>query len=193
MFTTPLMLPIILLLPGLAAAYECNITFFNIRIEVETSVLCNYVNYHAFMLVAFGMGTVIMLSATTWTLVLNRGVVTEGVVVYAKTAVLCFFLAFGLESWLLFLYLVMIIIFISVPISHICRALSANAVVDVITIDSESLGEAMRDLDEICPICLETDVGKRWSTTACGHSFHLTCLAGWKERTCPMCRADRFR
>ena len=41
-------------------------------------------------------------------------------------------------------------------------------------------------VDTTCSICLEPAD----TTTTCGHFFHHTCIATWKQRnaTCPICR-----
>ena len=42
-----------------------------------------------------------------------------------------------------------------------------------------------------CPVCLDRldqDVGSGVVTTVCSHSFHATCLSGWGDSSCPVCR-----
>jgi hypothetical protein len=185
------MLPLLLfvLQTHTVEAYDCNITFFGTSLDVETSSMCSFVNYHAFMLVAFGTGAVIMFSATVCSILCHNGLMTEGAYVCAKTSVLCLFLAFGLESWFLFVYLAMALLFLCLPVTNFCRSISlarSNSVVDVVVVVED------QPCDTVCPICLEADGSRRWSTTACGHQFHSQCLGSWKERSCPMCRADRF-
>lgn len=40
-----------------ASALECNISFAEIQIDVESITMCDYANYHMFSLVFFGIGT----------------------------------------------------------------------------------------------------------------------------------------
>jgi hypothetical protein len=44
-----------------------------------------------------------------------------------------------------------------------------------------------------CPICWDSSTDTEWTTTACHHLFHTSCLARWlapegDHRTCPVCR-----
>jgi hypothetical protein len=49
-----------------------------------------------------------------------------------------------------------------------------------------------------CPICQCTSSEGEMFTTACGHTFHNTCMVKWARKkknlgyTCPMCRTDLF-
>ena len=176
-----------------ASAYDCNVTFINSRLDVETSTLCQYLNYHAFMLVSFGLAFAVLFTIAICTLLCNGGVVTGGVEQCAKTCVICFFLAFGLESWLAFVYVFLAILYLCVPVSVLLSTVRRrpNAVVDVVVV-VEIETEPVVSNDTVCPICLESGAGRRWSETKCGHLFHVDCISQWVRRTCPMCRADRF-
>jgi hypothetical protein len=172
-----------------ASAYDCNVTFINSRLDVETNTLCQYLNYHAFMLVCFGLTFVVLFTVTMGTLLCNGGVVTDGVEQCAKICFICFFLAFGLESWLAFVYVALAILYLCVPVSVLLSTVRRpNAVVDVVVVVEIETDPVVSD-DTVCPICLESGAGRRWSETKCGHLFHVDCISQWRL-TCPMCRAE---
>jgi hypothetical protein len=41
---------------------------------------------------------------------------------------------------------------------------------------------------EPCCICLESGEGDPWFSAPCNHSYHLKCIQGWPQGTCPLCR-----
>jgi hypothetical protein len=52
-------------------------------------------------------------------------------------------------------------------------------------------GNAIKeDVRVECAICMDVVTN---FVLHCGHCFHEKCLSGWKERTCPMCRAAYTR
>jgi hypothetical protein len=178
------------------AALECNITIMGGWVEVESVSMCNFVNYHAFMLSVFGPAAVLLLVVTAILFIGSRCVLTESVEQLGKTTILCFFLSLGLESWLVFLYLMMFFIFMCVPFSRVLSSFFRGSVPVVADDIVVQVAEPTAEEDEMadafyayttCPICLETG-GRRWYMTKCCHQFHTDCIGQWKQRTCPLCR-----
>jgi hypothetical protein len=182
-------------------SFDCNLTMMiGARFSVESHGMCNYINYHIFMLCVFGLTALAMLALCGCVFLANRCVVTPGVELLGKVAALCGFMSFGLESWLAFLYLSMLIVFLCVPMSRlvlaaVCirtRVVAEESVVVVIAVEEEEDDSVVVFVvpDTMCPICLDKEQNslRRWEQTVCGHRFHTECLRKWKQRTCPMCR-----
>lgn len=71
----------------------------------------------------------------------------------------------------------------------------ANNIIDMNTVDLDGVKpEIKQELDglDMCAICRLPIVPRCKAETACGHIFHMRCIATWLEEqeTCPMCRAD---
>ena len=182
------------MLPSSPATIPCNITIIGGYIEVETVALCNFVNYHAFMLSVFGPASLFFLLFTMFLLACNRCVPTDSVEQCCKAGLVCFFLSCGLESWLAFVYLALLILFMCVPLSRLVlsarffRRNTAVAAVEDVALEEDVVVVLTIDPDTVCPICLESGPGRRWYMTKCCHQFHTDCIGQWKQRTCPMCR-----
>ena len=175
---------LLLLLIHSTAALQCNITLTSVQLEVESVSLCNYVNYHVFMLLVFGPATAGLFMACVCIFICGGFSVTDGLDQCCKVTLMCFFLSFGLESWLAFVYLLCIVFRVDLQSR-------SNAVVDraVVALDDIFIATDSTDYSDIvCPICLQTG-GRRWYMTKCCHQFHTDCIGQWKERTCPLCRA----
>ena len=110
----------------------CNVTFFG-QIDAATDDMCNFANYHAGMFVVFGVMTAVSLVGTALLFVCNGCTVTDSVEWCAKTVVVYLFLTFGLESSLVFLYVVMVVLFVCVPVRDVLARCFPRGVVGVET------------------------------------------------------------
>lgn len=75
--------------------------------------------------------------------------------------------------------------------SDVCHVLFVRHF-DVTTFDSEAKAMPPENHTEVpsCPVCLERldEDASGVVTTVCSHSFHSSCLSGWTEASCPVCR-----
>jgi hypothetical protein len=190
----------------------CNVTFIG-EVDIATDDLCNYANYHAIMFVVFGIMLVISLVMTALLYVCNGCTVTDSVERCAKITVLYLFLAFGLESVLVFAYVVMAVLFVCVPVRDVLAGCFPRRVAGVvpipipppvvevaaIIIETAPPPEFIDIVVEFpayeeessteCTICLDLIGSSPLLETNCGHKFHLACIVKWSNNTCPNCRA----
>ena len=190
-----LMILLVCLTCHTAFASECNITFIGLHIQTSTNSMCDYVNYHAAMLVICGIFTAVFLAMALLMVLLS--VREEDVSLCLTLALSCFVLMLGFEAPIVLVYLLLLIVVLRAYVLKLIARCRSNAVGIMVEVVVEVV-EVTTDVhifipDETveCSICLESGGGP-WFTTPCKHPFHLTCINAWPKDTCPLCRGVMF-
>ncbi len=177
------------------AAYDCNITLVSGVANVESSSMCDYVNYHVSMLLFFGGSAIMFVLVAVLhiacygpNMTINQEYTVQW---YVWWALGCLILMPGFEfAFAVFYLCVACLVFASiahacisrVPLQHRSNAVDTTpAVVTVVVVDDDAGSDN-------CSICLESRAGKPWFIAPCKHSFHLECIQKWAQGTCPLCR-----
>lgn len=165
---------------------NCSFTFLTASIEIESQSLCDYVNYHVFMF--FVCSTLSGLSLLPTIIILARNGVPpsrEQIRARAKWALLLLCHASGFDGVLVCVVSVVLLYVLLLCFHNTCKALSL-----VLRAVSVSPMVVQIVVAGDCTICLEsTGDGEKWFAMQCGHTFHVDCLAKWRQGTCPLCRA----
>jgi hypothetical protein len=198
-------------------AYECNVSAGSFHFETETETMCNYINYHILVMFFFGYMCISSIPATVCFTVWHKcyGIHEENRRFYTKCTLVTFILAFGVETVLALIFILILAEQIrkccSTPRSRVyaqTEPLPTPQVpelteVIVVSIISEEVAEPTPqqpectqlqvDAREECSICLDSSGDPdAWFTTTCKHSFHLACINDWVKDTCPLCRKCMF-
>ena len=156
--------------------------------------MCDYVNYHAGMLVICGIFTAVFLAMALLMVLLSMR--EEDVTFCLILALSCFVLMLGFEAPILLVYLLLLIVVLRAYVLKIIARCRSNAVGIVVEVVVEAVVDVavttdvhifIPDETVECSICLESGGGP-WFTTQCKHPFHLTCINAWPKDTCPLCR-----
>ncbi len=180
--------------------YYCNLTLSYDGVELESSLMCDFVNYHIIMLALFGMISIILIIATA---ILNAWYGNNPTSSQENFIEFCVgwvvvtsLLSFGIDGAVLIIDIILFLSFVWKVIRFCFIKLhyfvswstrfSVSRFIHAIgkTPGQDSNTAAIR---QHCPICLETDYGP-WFTTPCGHMFHRDCIQRWQSGTCPLCR-----
>lgn len=74
---------------------------------------------------------------------------------------------------------------------NFCVGKSMTDLKQVAVQKKRSVIELKSQVDEICPICIESVKNKRVKILPCGHRYHVACINKWLNRaqnTCATCR-----
>ena len=155
----------------------CNLTFVG-EITKENALLCNYGNYHIFMLISCGL--------------LSFGCVVRGVVLYTICRTPLYIVE--REFFMGMLFFVFALGFeVAILLFCICIFLKPCKEEKVVPLEviQVVIDDIHRESSLICPICLESnedDDMDKWLITRCNHAFHDACIKGWVKNSCPICR-----
>jgi hypothetical protein len=173
-----------------AFASECNITFIGSQIQTSTDSMCDYLNYHAVMLVLCGIFTVVFLVMAR--LMMLLAVEDEDVTCCLTWALSFLVLMLGFEGPIALVYLLLLVVVLRTYVLKIVALCPSNAVGTVVEVESPAdIHIFVPDETVECCICLEAGGGP-WFTTPCDHRFHLACIHAWPKDTCPLCRGAMF-
>jgi len=186
---------------------NCSFIFLTTVIDIESQSMCDYVNYHLFMF--FVCSTLSGLSMLPAMLIIARHGLSPPdeqamqIRACAKWALIFICHASGFEGALVVLY----VCFVSMLLIYVlvfCFTFTWRAVFLVFGGEKVRVFPVVEMVTEPfpiqvvvvgdCSICLEPfgesgSAARQWFTTQCGHTFHVGCLAKWRQRTCPLCRA----
>lgn len=200
------------------AKLPCNISFFKgAELEVESMGLCNYLNYHVFMLI-FGIFSFVLCVVRAFTQIIFHCGNLEEAKRSFQYGLAFLVLAAGLEASLVALALLLLYISLQEPIMAYTRSagifvasirasvgvvvtkclrpkpsrvapLEEVVVVEIGDGDPATLAEDAR----YCAICMDSSGDlDEWLITRCKHPFHIACIAPWNKNSCPMCRNAAF-
>ena len=172
----------------------CNVTLIANNILVESGGMCDYINYHVFMLVFCGIISVgLLLVAGVLLLCCSERLDSRLVENCLKWSFIVSIHSLGFEGALLCLYLT-VALACGLQFMHILWSSSRrNAVVSVSTQEPPPTIVTINtqvNSDEVCSICLESTDDQWISLKVCGHVFHKACIAKWRQSTCPLCRVN---
>jgi hypothetical protein len=188
--------------------FSCNLTLVSGHAHVESAALCDYVNYHIFMLVFWGAASVCM-TCVTLALVAYYGrnatpPQEDAIETCARWALGTMFLSLGFEGAFVLFYAfcfvavcsTMLYLFYVEAQRAVVRLARSATAFRVTARSSNAVAASPSEQHQVvvviasiesCPICLETDAGP-WHATPCGHMFHVDCIGRWRQGTCPLCR-----
>ena len=198
----------LLCLNSYAAAYDCNITAF--LQQTDTRGMCDFVNYHSFMIGIFGISSVVSLIAIVIMLMCNGCKWTDNIRKRFKFTMGLVVLAFGLEFFVMCVFLYLIIIISqhawarSNAVTNVIEVVVTEDDFFVLDIEDPTPPEVTTPIvteDELFVLAIEdfilpevpthvfvttecsicmTEGGANWETTKCGHMFHTHCIESWK-------------
>jgi hypothetical protein len=180
--------------------FNCNLTFVNAVAELESSLMCDYVNYHIIMLVLFGSFSIALTIATV-ALIICYGddpstEENKFINVFLGLVLVTILLSSGLEGAVIIIDLILFLHILYNAVRRLCVKLysfilwlkrSSLSMISFVFFRSTENDSKTIGIIQSCPICLETDTGP-WITTSCEHTFHKACIRQWQHRTCPLCR-----
>lgn len=165
-------------------SHACNLTLVG-EIVTGSATLCDYGNYHVFMLVSCGLLALgCMIRATIQYTICHTPSHTVERTFFMGILFLIF--ALGFEAAFMLLLIVGIYPFIPCGLGK-CEQ---HAKVAPSSPDIDTIEQSNRPASSvICPICLDSDGSPDlWFTTKCNHSFHMACINKWVKNSCPLCR-----
>jgi hypothetical protein len=168
-------------------AHACNL-YLSHSVDLDSSVMCEYVRYHIVVLLLFGTCSIFM-TLTTIALAIKYGnnpteEQTKILFRWGRWALLTLLLSAGFEFVLLVSYVVLFICMSIMGIRLIILELTRGHRTRIVVPETPQI--TIR-VDSFCPICLNT-TEDHVLTTSCGHTFHASCILKWKRGTCPVCR-----
>jgi hypothetical protein len=174
----------------LQMTHSCNLEpFLPGRVDLESSVTCEYVRYHIAVLLLFGSSSILMMFTAIALAIICGNTPTEDQTKLihrcAQWALGFLLLSAGFEFVLLMVYVAfficMLIAGTRLIILEITRAPRTSRII------VPENPRITTSTDNSCPICLDT-TEDHFYTTSCGHTFHAGCILKWKRGTCPVCR-----
>ena len=176
------------------------------RVEVESPQMCVFIQYHLFMLIVFGTMCMVLMGvmlgvfaccSTCTYLMLGipypYNMPLQSLERCAMLLLMCFGLALGLEGLAVLLVLVSMLMW-GLMRGRGSAVHAGDDVNSTSRLDGEiSIGMSFSENDDdSCPICMATG-SNVWFRTRCGHIFHLICISGVRQNSCPLCRGCIFK
>jgi hypothetical protein len=177
----------------------CTAVLLPVNITLESSWMCNYVNYHITMLILFGSVSLTFSLITLLLWLCNSTHAEATSTRYCATwALTTAILSTGFEGPIIMFYLCVLLIIVHMMIERCIfeRHVHPQDEMGEAAEGRRELGEdngeeegTSDEVSKICSICLGTVTGP-WLKTRCNHTFHRECLQKWQRNTCPLCRQE---